>query len=97
MNNSKNKIPKYVKPTLWSYDTKAMDVQKDKHRIIVNVLNFGTKEATDWLLKTYKRKEIKKSIENSLQGDWNKKSLNFWTLVFDVDKKKIKERSEYVL
>jgi hypothetical protein len=97
MNNLTNEIPKYVKSVLWSYDTKAMNIQDDKNRIIVNVLNFGNKQATDWLMKTYGKEVIKKSIENSLQGDWNRKSLNFWTLIFDIDKNNIRKRSEYVL
>jgi len=39
-------IPKYVKPYLWSYDTKKLDLQKNKERIITNILNLGSKKAT---------------------------------------------------
>jgi len=75
-------IPSYVKPFLWSYDTDKMDLQKDKTRIINNVLNLGTSDATDWLFKTYSTKDIKNYLKNPLPGEISDKSLNYWRLVF---------------
>ena len=81
-------IPKYIQPFLWSYDTKKMDLKKDKKRIIINVLNLGTQKATDWLFCVYSKREIKNVFKSSLIGEWNKKSLNFWSLIFDVEPQK---------
>ena len=81
-------IPQYIQPFLWSYDTKRMNFKKDKKRIIINVLNLGTKKATDWLFKTYTKQEIKTVFKNSLAGEWNKKSLNFWSFIFNLNPKK---------
>ena len=67
-----------------------MDIQKNKERIITNVLNFGTKEATDLLFKIYNKKEIKKQVENPFPGEWNDKSLNYWSIIFNIKPKKIK-------
>lgn len=83
-------IPKYIHPFLWSYDIKLMDLKKDKKRIIINVLNLGTKKATDWLFRTYSKKEIKNVFKNSLAGEWSSKSLNFWCLIFNINIKQIK-------
>ena len=74
-------IPKYVKPYLWSYDTKKLDLRKNKERIITNILNLGSKKATDWLFEKYQTKEIKKIVAEPLPGEWNKKSLNYWSLM----------------
>ena len=52
-------IPKFVQPFLWSYDVDALDISRDKRRIITNVLNLGTSEATDWLFDTYTNEDIK--------------------------------------
>jgi len=41
------KIPKFVVPFLWSFDLAKLDLEKDKKRIITNILNLGTKQATD--------------------------------------------------
>ena len=80
----KFQIPSFVRPFLWSYDIERLDRQEDKKRIITNVLNFGTKKATDWLLATFKRDELREALEHPLSGEWNRKSLYFWSLIFDV-------------
>ncbi len=77
-------IPKTMRPFLWSYDLSKLDIVKDKKRIITNILNLGTKEATDWLLATFDKKDICEALENPLPGEWNKKSLHFWAIVFGV-------------
>jgi len=81
-------IPSYVKPFLWSYDTKAISPEKDKRTIILNVLNLGTKEATDWLFGNYSFKEIKEAIRSTYKGEWGEKSLNFWRMVLKANPKK---------
>lgn len=77
-------VPSVFHPFLWSYDVNKMDLERDKKRIITNVLNFGTVEATDKLFKTYSNDVIKKTVLNPFPGEWNKKSLNFWSLVFSI-------------
>ena len=79
-----NIIPDFVKPFFWSYDTSKIDLQKDKKRIITNVLNYGTKEATDWLFSVYNKSDIEETIKNPFSGEWNKKSLHFWSFIFGV-------------
>jgi len=78
------KIPQFVAPFLWSYDISALDLERDKKRIVINVLNFGTKEATDWLFSTYPKNEIQKIVAESLYGEWNKKSLYYWRFILGI-------------
>ncbi|MFA6077281.1 MAG: hypothetical protein WC735_04380 [Candidatus Paceibacterota bacterium] len=80
----KFQIPSFVKAFLWSYDIERLDRQEDKKRIITNVLNFGTKKATDWLFEIFDRDEVREAIKHPFPGEWNRKSLNFWSLIFDV-------------
>jgi hypothetical protein len=79
-----NTIPDFIKPFLWSYDISKIDLQKDKKRIITNVLNLGTKESTDWLFSVYDKNDIAETIKNPFVGEWNKKSLHFWSFIFGV-------------
>ena len=82
--------PKFIKPFLWSNDFKKIDLQKDKQRIILNILNIGTKKATDWLFDCYPKSEIKKIIINhGAKGELNKKSLNYWILILNINQKKL--------
>ena len=77
-------IPKYIQPFLWSYNVKELDIKKNKKRIITNVLNLGSAKATSWLFKMYSKKDIKKAIADPMPGEWNAKSLNFWSLIFNI-------------
>jgi len=90
-------IPQYIKPFLWSFDLAKIDLKKDKKRIISNVLNFGTKQATDWLFSVYSREDIRLAIASPLPGEWSAKSLNFWTLVLGIKIKPSKRRVETVV
>ncbi|MCF7820595.1 MAG: hypothetical protein K9M44_03965 [Candidatus Pacebacteria bacterium] len=87
--NQKQILQKF-KPFLWSFDISKMDIEKHKKRIITNVLNLGTKEATDLLFKIYNKEDIKKYIENPMPGEWNDKSLNYWSMVFNIQPKRNK-------
>lgn len=77
-------LPREVKTCLWSYDTEALDVRRDKERIIFSVLNYGGERAARWLFKTYPRGDIARTLERTPRSEWSKKSLNFWSTVFDV-------------
>lgn len=83
----KTEIPKQIRPFLWSYDISKLDLEKDKKRIITNVLNLGSKEATDWLFSAFEKKDIIEAVENPLPGEWNKKSLHFWALILGAKEK----------
>ena len=77
-------IPKYIQPFLWSYNIKELDIKKNKGRIITNVLNIGSSKATAWLFKTYSKNDIKKVIAAPKPGELSAKSLNFWSLIFNI-------------
>lgn len=78
-------IPSFIRPFLWSYDVNLMDLKRDKRRIITNVLNLGTRKATDWLFNTYTEEEVKDCLSQPLPGEWNKKSIAFWSFLLGVN------------
>ncbi|MEK7163470.1 MAG: hypothetical protein AAB775_02075 [Patescibacteria group bacterium] len=84
----KKSFLKKIAPFLWSYDVDKMDADRDKKRIITNVLNLGTKSAVEELFQTYKKSEIKEVVEKPLPGEWNEKSLNFWNTILDIESKR---------
>jgi len=96
MKQNNAEILEKFKPFLWSYDIGKIDLEKNKDRIITNVLNLGTKEATDLLFKYYKRKDIKKMVARPMPGEWNKKSLNYWSIIFGLDHKELKNVLRYI-
>lgn len=77
-------IPDFVAPFLWSYDTNALDLKRDKKRIITNVLNLGTQRATDWLFSVYTKRDITDCVAHPLPGEWSDKSISFWAFILGV-------------
>jgi hypothetical protein len=82
--------PKFIKPFLWSADFKKIDVKKDRDRIILSLLNVGSRQATKWLFSYYPKKDIKKIfVERAGKGELNKKSLNYWSIILKVKPKNL--------
>lgn len=82
--------PKIIRPFLWSSDLRQVDLQRDKNRIILNILNIGSHQATDWLFSFYPKRVIKKVVTDyGARGELSPKSLNYWTLVLDIPKDKL--------
>ena len=77
-------FPPAVRVCLWSYDISALDIERDKALILTNILNYGTKEETEWHFSQYSTTSIKPVLRNPLPGRWDKKSLALWTLIFGV-------------
>jgi hypothetical protein len=77
-------IPEFIKPFLWSYNVSALDLRRDKKRIITNVLNLGTSRATDWLFSVYDKNDILEVLSHPLPGEWNKKSLSYWSMLYNL-------------
>ena len=88
----KQRIPSYIASFLWSYDVAKLDLKKDKKRIVTNVLNLGTKKASQWVLNTYSKREIQAVLRQPLPGEWNDKSLNFWSWLFNITPQRTKRR-----
>ncbi|MEK7527848.1 MAG: hypothetical protein AAB574_02435 [Patescibacteria group bacterium] len=76
-------LPQSVKSVLWSYDTNIIDIVADRKLIVSQVLNFGSKEATDWAMSNYGKMGIREVALSIPRGRWNKKSLAFWSLVLN--------------
>lgn len=85
-------LPQSVKAVLWSYDLAKIDLEKHKKLLISQVLNFGSLEAVNWLFSTYSSDEIKSLALTLPLGEWDKKSLNLWSLYFNLDKSQFKQR-----
>jgi len=88
----KEKIPPSVEAVLWSYNLDKVDFNVHKKLIISQVLNYGTKDATDWLFQAYGSNEIKNIAEEIPSGQWDRKSLAFWSLCLNIKPKSKLER-----
>jgi len=80
-------IPALIVPYLWYLDIDRVDLERDKKRIVLNVLNYGSREATDWLFSYYKKEDIKEIMKSyGALGELSAKSLNYWCQLLDIKK-----------
>ncbi len=82
--------PKFIKKYFWFNDFSKLDLKKDRVRIILNLLNFGDKKATDWLFDFYPKSSIKKAVINyGAKGELNDKSLHYWSLILNINEREL--------
>ena len=90
--SEKPSFPPSVRACLWSYDLGSLDMHTHQNLIITQTLNSGSKEATDWIQAHYTQQEVRAAIQHPLPGMWNKKSLNFWSIVYNIQPEQTKRR-----
>jgi len=78
------KLPRFIQHCFWSYDLSSIDIEKDKHLVIQQVLNYGDWRAIKWLLRVYNDREIKKVLKSPRRGIWRRQVLNFWFTIFNL-------------
>ena len=77
-------LPLAKKSLFW--DTDDIDAVKNKRYIIERILKLGNLADYSWLKNVYPEDEIKKVIARN-RSELDKKSLNFWRDIYDVNNK----------
>lgn len=78
---SKDVLPDYFKPILWSYNFCDLDPEKDKKVIIVNAVNYGDLRHWKWLKERYNVADILSRIPTS---ELRERSQRLAGLVFKI-------------
>ncbi len=78
------KIPGEFESFLWSYRLSAMDAEKHKQRIIINVINYGKWKHWKKLYKFYGRKELKRVIETTSATEFRPPALKLISLLLGI-------------
>lgn len=70
-------VPKRLQAVLWSAGTKHLDLVKDRHYIIHQILAYGSWEDIKWLYKSYDQETIKTEFTNHPEKDYRSATFNF--------------------
>lgn len=81
------KLPSFLKKYFWDVDSDSLNLKENSFFIITRLLEYGDFKAVSWLLKHTKRKQIQEVIKKS--RELSPKTLNFWGLFFNLNRKKI--------
>ena len=82
------KIPQFLKKYFWDIDFNKLDIKERQFYIIKRILNYGDERAIKWLTKHFSKDEHIKTLTSS--RELSPRSANFWTLILDVPKGKVK-------
>lgn len=85
-------IPRRFEPLFPEYEITKLNVGRDRIVVISRILDFGTISELKWLLKRYSREEIKSFLIKDGGRLLSPRSLNFWTMFFNVEYKKVSWR-----
>jgi len=74
-------LSKDFQSILWEY--KLSNLNLDDSIVVERILNLGWKELTDfWIKSIWKERAKKLFIQN--QRSLDRKSLNYWNIIFDI-------------
>ena len=90
------KLPVFFEPLFWSYNFSAMDVEKNKKRIIVNTINYGKWKHWVWIIRFYGKDKLKKLIEETPSTEFRVPALELISLLLGIKKMKYASRSDYI-
>jgi len=82
------KLPSFLRGYFWDVNFKKLDFNRNKTFIISRILEYGDEKAASWMLKNFKKSEIRNALCN-FRG-YSQKSANFWALILGIKKEKVK-------
>jgi len=81
------KLPSFLKKYFWDVDFYHLNFKKNQSYITTRLLEYGDIKAVRWLIKNVDKNKIKNIILKS--RELSPRTVNFWSLLFDLDKSKI--------
>ena len=81
---ARRNIPSFIRPCLWSYDTRTLDLVTSAETILTQVLNYGDWRAVRWALATYEPATIRHVVAHPRRGQWFPQVLSLWMTVYRV-------------
>jgi len=79
--------PKGFNKFFWDINPQKIDFQKNSSYVAERLLELGDFEEIAWLLKTYGKEFLKRTVEKSC--NLSLKSANFYSLYFGIDPKEV--------
>ena len=82
------KLPKFLKQYFWDVDFEKLDYTKYPKYVIIRILEYGNEKAISWMKNIFSRRDIVDALIST--RELTEKSANFWAVVLDVKKEKVK-------
>ncbi len=80
-------IPAFLHKYFWDTDAKKLDVKKSAPYIIERILEYGDRDAAQWMIQIYEREAVVQVLRRSRA--LSLKSASFWGFLLKVPKSRI--------
>jgi len=90
-----NALPQDIALLLWSYDTHKLDLEKDKQRIVINLVNYGDLKHWRWLVKVYSAQAVRRVIETTPVSEFRPQALKLISLLLGISQHNYACRGTY--
>ena len=90
----KLRLPEFFLPLLWAYDFSFIDLERDRQRIIINIINYGQWKHWQWIVNYYGEKSIKQFIENTPISEFRSRALKLVSILLGIKNLKYVSRSD---
>ena len=80
-------LPRFLSKYFWDVNFKALNASKYPYFIIERILEYGDKDAVQWMIKNFKKSQIKQTLLKKRGLSY--RSANYWGLMFSIPKDKI--------
>lgn len=84
----KSKLPEFLRPYFWDVVFEELEIKTHASLVIKRVLDRGNLSDIRWLIKTYGKNAIKKTVTET--KDLARPTGNFWADIFDLDKSQVR-------
>lgn len=81
------KLPDFLKKYFWDVDFEKLNAYQYPYFVIERILEYGDDKAIKWLLKYFKKSEIKKVLLK--RRNVTPRSANYWALILGLPKNQI--------
>lgn len=81
------KLPASFKKYFWDVNFSELNLEKNREYIAERILEYGDVKAVRWMLKHIPRIVVRRVLQRS--RGFSPRTINFWSLVFDIDRNKI--------
>lgn len=82
------KPPEFLRPLFWEVDFPNLNLLKWPNYVIKRILEYGDKKAVCWMGQNFDKSKIREVVCKT--RDLSSRSANYWAVVLEIDKRKVK-------
>ena len=81
-------LPEFLRKYFWDVDFDKLIMRRHRSYVLRRILDHGDQEAVAWMRRNFDGSEIRQCVTSA--RDLSRKSANYWALVLDVPRERLR-------